>query len=244
MTRPIFDDQLRRKRRDRARRRTGDRFLHARAFDDCLDRLGHVHKKFASALVIGRLDARQLAALNAIAPKPHVVDEVGDVMSVTPGTFDLCLVIGGLETVNDLSTAALSLRHALMDGGLLIGAVVGGDSLPRLRAAMLAADRLQGGASPRLHPRIDAPSLAALLGSVGLEMPVIDIDRVNVAYPSLDRLIGDLRTMGCTNVLSDRSLRPFGRRQLDAARHAFLDGRDQAVERFELLHFAAWAPQL
>jgi hypothetical protein len=165
-------------------------------------------------------------------------------MGVTPGSYDLCLVLGELDTANDLSTAALTLRHALAPGGLLLGALVGGDSLPKLRAAMLAADRLGGGATPRLHPRIDGPSLARLLASVGLEMPVVDVDRVDVAYPSLDRLVGDLRTMGCTNVLSERSRRPLTRRQYAMAREAFLGGKAQAVERFELLHFAAWAPQI
>jgi hypothetical protein len=109
---------------------------------------------------------------------------------------------------------------------------------------MLAADRASGGAAARLHPRIDGPSLAALLNSVGLARTVIDVDRVDVSYPSFDRLVEDLRTMGCTNVLVDRSLRPLTRRQLAVARRAFLDDEQQAVERFELLHFAAWAPQL
>jgi hypothetical protein len=90
---------------------------------------------------------------------------------------------------------------------------------------------------------MDGQSLAALLTSVGFIEPVIDVDRVDVTYPSFDRLVGDLREMGCTNVLTERSRRPITRRRLDVARGAFLSGGNSVVERFELLHFVAWTPK-
>ncbi len=172
---------------------------------------------------------------------PHVVS--ADPTSVAPKSFDLCLSIGELDRINDVQAAAIALRQLLRPGGLLIGAIVGGSSLPHLRAAMLAADRAEGGAAPHLHPSIDGPSLAALLMSVGFIEPVIDVDRFDVAYPDLDRLIGDLRAMGCTNILSDRSRRPITRCGLSAARIAFNNRGGPTVERFELLHFAAWSPK-
>jgi hypothetical protein len=241
VNRPIFDEQLHRLRLVRARRRGGDWFLHDRALDECLDRLADIPKSIASALVVGSVDPQRLAT---IAPDIRSIDDLTDTSAIVPASFDLCITIGVLETTNDLAAAAFALRHALKSGGLLIGTIVGGDSLPRLRAAMLAADRDSGGAAARLHPRIDGPSLAALLTSAGLERAVVDVDRVKVVYPRLDQLVDDLRTMGCTNVLVDRSLRPLTRRQLAVARRAFLNDEQQAVERFELLHFAAWAPQL
>jgi hypothetical protein len=200
--------------------------------------------RFESALAVGPVDPQQRTALAPIASTIHLIDDLTDMTSITPASFDLCIVMGELDTTNDPSMAAFALRHALKPGGLLIGAIVGGDSLPRLRAAMLAADRASGGAAARLHPRIDGPSLAALLNSVGLARTVIDVDRVDVSYPSFDRLVEDLRTMGCTNVLRDRSRRPLTRDQLTVARKAFLNGDLRAIERIELLHFAAWAPQL
>lgn len=243
MSRPLFDDRARRLRRDRAARRGGDRFLHDRAFDDCLDRLADVRRTFDNALIAGCPDPQWRDRLGEQIPLITAIE------SVEPGSlpaeahsFDLCLSIGQLESVNDVQAAAFELRHMLRPGGLLIGAIVGGNSLPRLRAAMLAADRLAGVASPRIHPRIDGPSLAALLASVGLVEPVVDVDRLDVQYPDLDRLVGDLRSMGCTNILADRLRRSIGRRALNAARTAFLDTDNPPVERFELLHFAAWAP--
>ena len=240
MTRLLFDDHARRLRRDRAARLGGELFLHARAFDDCLDRLADVRASFASALIANCPDPRWRDSLSVIVP--HV--STADPRSVAPHSFDLCVSIGELETANDVQAAAFALRHMLRPGGLLIGAIVGGNSLPRLRAAMLAADRAEGGATPRLHPSIDGPSLAALLTSVGFIQPVVDVDRVDVAYSDLDRLVGDLRAMGCTNILAERSRRPITRGGLDIARSAFGAGAAPTIERFELLHFAAWTPSV
>ena len=244
MSAPIFDQSLHRLRRQRSARTGGDRFLQERAFGECLDRLADIRTPIAAALIVGEPGDGWIAALSDVLPGATVkAANAEDLPRLEPGAFDLCLSIGELETSNDLTIAAFTLRHLLSPGGLLLGAIVGGNSLPRLRAAMLAADRLRGAAAPRIHPTVDGPSLAALLTAVGLTEPVIDIDRIDVAYASLDRLVNGLRAMGCTNILSDRSRRPLDRRQRAVARDAFLGGADHATEQFELLHFTAWAPQ-
>ncbi len=239
MSHLLFDDHARSLRRDRATRLNGDLFLHARAFDDCLDRLADIRSAFTSALVDGHCKAKWRDSLASIVPRVVAADPI----SVEPRSFDLCLSIGELEASNDVQSAAFALRQTLRPNGLLIGAIVGGNSLPLLRAAMLKADLAEGGVAPRLHPSIDGPSLAKLLTSVGFIEPVIDVDRVDVAYPDLDRLVGDLRAMGCTNVLAERSRRPITRRGLNAARIAFHGNGGPSIERFELLHFAAWLPK-
>lgn len=240
MSRPLFDDHARQLRRDRASRRSSDLFLHVRAFEDCLDRLADIRTGFANALIASDKELDWHDSLAAIVPQVSI----GDPGSVAPQSFELCLSIGEIETARDVQATAFAMRQLLRPGGLLIGAIVGANSLPRLRAAMLAADRAEGGATPRLHPNIDGPSLAALLTSVGFIEPVIDVDRVEVAYPDLDRLVGDLRAMGCTNILSERSRRPITRSGLQAARLAFAGGGFPTTERFELLHFAAWSPKV
>ncbi|MEO6579834.1 MAG: SAM-dependent methyltransferase [Sphingomicrobium sp.] len=244
MSMTIFDEQQRQLRRERAARLNGDRFLHQRAFDDCLDRLSHIKRDFAAPLIVGSAGESWAAQLSdALSGAPVRVVEASDTGALCPGSFDLCLSIGELETSSDLTAATFTLRHLLGPGGLLLGSIVGGQSLPRLRAAMLAADRSKGAATPRIHPQIDGPSLSALLASVGLAEPVIDVDRVDVSYPSIDRLVADLRAMGCTNILTQRSRTMLSRSQLEVARSAFLSGEDRAIERFDLLNFAAWAPQ-
>ena len=71
-------------------------------------------------------------------------------------------------------------------------------------------------------------------------MPVVDIDRAELAYGSLDSLVRDLRTMGATNVLRARSRLSLHRAGLESARAAFLEGMERVTEQVEILHFAAW----
>lgn len=256
MPAPLFDMKLRALRRDRAFRRGPELFLHERAFDDCLERLSLVVRSFRSALLVGCPDPRwpqrlrsHAGAVEAIDPGPLFAAAAGgrtvveDEWASDPGRFDLVVAIGTLDTVNDLPGALRRLRGAMSADALLIGALAGGDTLPRLRSAMFAADRARGFLSPRVHPRIDGPSLAALLGGCGFVMPVVDIDRVSLTYESLRALVHDLRAMAATNILEARDRTPMSRTALEAAERAFLgDGHGRAREQVEILNFAAWTP--
>jgi hypothetical protein len=109
---------------------------------------------------------------------------------------------------------------------------------------MRAADSVQGGSVPHVHPRIEASALAGLLSAAGFINPVVDVDRVQASYSSLGDLVRDLRGMAATNVLHQRSRRPLTKAARAAATAAFASaGRDgRTVETFEILHFGAWTP--
>jgi NADH dehydrogenase [ubiquinone] 1 alpha subcomplex assembly factor 5 len=253
----IFDYEIRALRRDRASREGAELFLHARAFDDCLERLSVIRRPFKSALLIGCPSADWRMRMAAVARSVEIADPgplfalaaggafiIEDRWTPPPQSFDLCLSIGTLDTVNDLSRALQSIRTALTDDALLIGAIAGGNSLPQLRRAMHFADQITGLSSPHVHPRIEAAALAPLLSAYGFVTPVIDVDRVSVSYPSFDRLVADLRRMGATNILKSRSRLPLSRDARAAAQAAFRAAGDgsRTIETFEILHFAAWTP--
>jgi hypothetical protein len=108
---------------------------------------------------------------------------------------------------------------------------------------MRAADIVAGAAAPHIHPRVEASALAPLLADSGFVRPVVDVDRLSVSYPSLDRLVSDLRQMGATNVLAARP-RFVGKAARAAAARAFAEAGDglPTSETFEILHFATWTP--
>lgn len=250
---PLFDHDLLAARRDRAAKIGVETFLYDRAFEDCLDRLRDIRGAFSTTLLAGCPDPSwpnrlPQGRIEVVDPGARLARQAGgqranlEGLPFQAGQFDLCLCIGLLDTANNLALAAAALHLVLKPGGLLIGAIPGGQSLPRLRAAMLAADSVAGQASPHVHPRIEPPALARLLTEAGFETPVIDVDRVEVAYPSLDALVRDLRAMGTTNILRARSRRAFNRAALNAARTAFLTDQERAAEQIEILHFAAWKP--
>jgi hypothetical protein len=253
----LFDMFLRSQRRDRALRTGPALFLHDRVFADIVERLEHVNRRFDHALLVGAANPDWVRSLAKVAGKVTTVDPGSgfaglaggiqaneDELDLEPGSFDLAVAAGTLDTVNDLPGALLRLRFLLQPDSLLIGAMSGGDTLPRLRQAMRAADAVMGAAAPHIHPRIEPAALAQLLMSAGFAMPVVDVDRINVGYGSLRRLVADLRAMGATNVLQKRPTNPLGRAALAAAERDFAARADggRTVETFEILHFAAWSP--
>jgi SAM-dependent methyltransferase len=253
----LFDDHLRAMRRDRAARAGVELFLLERAFADCLERLDVIQRGFARTLLLGcpdpmwpqRLRGR-VAQVEVADPGPlfaraaggtHVVE---DRWAASGAAYDLILTIGTLDTVNDLPAALRAMRAALLPDGLFIGALSGGETVPQLRAAMRAADAVAGEALPHVHPRIEASALAPLLSAAGFVMPVVDVDRAQVAYRSFDRLVADLRAMAASNMLSARPRRALSRTSRQAARDSFAaaGGGGRPVETFEILHFAGWCP--
>ena len=250
----LFDMKMRALRRDRAAHNGSDMFLHHRAFEDCLERIEAMQRRFDRALLIGCADTRWPERLKAVAEQVEVREPgslfaqrahgeiiIEDAWGPEAGAFDLVVAVGTLDTVNDLPIALRLIRHAMTDGALLIGAMSGGDTLPQLRGAMRAADAVTAAASPHIHPRIEASALAPLLSSAGFVNPVVDVDRVTVTYPSLDRLVADLRAMGATNILNARP-RFVGKAAREAAIEVFADAGDgmRTAETFEILHFAGW----
>jgi NADH dehydrogenase [ubiquinone] 1 alpha subcomplex assembly factor 5 len=251
----LFDMQLRAQRRDRAARTGPELFLLERAFADCLERLELVQQRFDHALLIGCPDARWRDRVLRIVSSVDVIDPGSLFAEAAYGTqvvednwppamtaYDLAIAVGTLDTVNDLPRGLVTIRAAMRPGALLIGAMSGGDTLPRLRSAMLAADRIAGAASPHIHPRIEASALAPLLEKAGFVTPVVDVDRVQVGYRSLASLIGDLRRMAATNILTSRSRQPLTKRAATAAATDFAEfsNAGRTVEVFEILHFACW----
>jgi SAM-dependent methyltransferase len=252
----LFDMKLRSMRRDRAARAGPELFLVERAFDDCLERLSLIERHFDRALVIGCPDPAWPGRISALAsnvqvrdPGPAFAARAGgssiaeDAWEPPAQAYDLVVAVGTLDTVNNLPLALQLIRHAMLPDGLFIGAMSGGDTLPRLRAAMRAADALSRGAAPHVHPRIEASALSPLLTEAGFTRPVVDVDRVRANYPSLNRLIEDLRRMAATNVLQARPP-ALSRAQFQAAQRAFAESGDgeRTTETFEIVHFAAWTP--
>ena len=142
---------------------------------------------------------------------------------------------GLLDAVDDLPGALIHVRNALAPDGLVIASFVGGQSLPRLRAAMLAADGDRPAA--RLHPMVDPRAAPQLLQRAGWKDPVVDTHSLTVRYSSLDLLVSDLRDHGLTSALADPAP-PLGKIALERARAAFLDQADEdgkVSETFEII---------
>ncbi len=246
MAEQLFDAHLLEQRRRRALAQGPRLFLAERAIEDLLERLNPVRRTFDRPVLVGCSDLALAEPLRVVCPKLKLLPNFDGLAALRPGSTDLLLMLGQLDTADDPPGVLRVLAHLLAPDALLMGVVPGNDSLPALRSAMLAADQAAGGgAAPRIHPRLEASSLAGLLSVSGFVEPVVDLDRVRLRYRRLDDLVGDLRGMGATNALHRRSRRPLGRAAYDAGRKAFADLGDErgTVETIELIHFTAWTPQ-
>ncbi|HEX8622233.1 MAG TPA: methyltransferase domain-containing protein [Allosphingosinicella sp.] len=251
-----FDRRLRRLRRERAARRFPEAdYLHRLMADELIERLDLVTRDFRRALDLGcaggyltrRLRERGLDVVAcdsgaAFARAAGGVQADEDRLPFADGSFDLVVSAGSLDSVNDLPGALLLIRRALRPDGLFLGAFAGAGSLPRLKRAMLAADSVEAGAAPRIHPQIDVRAAGDLLTRAGFALPVVDAQPVDVRFSALLDLVRDLRAMAATNILAARSRRPLGRHALAAAIADFEDGPGKTTERFEILHLLGWAP--
>jgi SAM-dependent methyltransferase len=176
-----------------------------------------------------------------------VPDIESEGLSLSPETFDLAVSALALQFVNDLPGVLAQIRRALKPDGLLLAAMIGGDTLTELRQAFAAAEaELEGGVSPRVAPFADLRDIGALLQRAGFALPVTDVDRIVVRYDSAFALMQDLRRMGATNVLAERRHTPTRRAtmlrmaQLYGERFADPNGRIRAT--FEVIWLSGWAP--
>jgi SAM-dependent methyltransferase len=260
----LFDPALYRLRLARAYRQGPADFLLARAADDLADRLSVITRRFPLALdwaspgphaaevlaTSGLCDvilrASPIPAATGFGPWQTLLVDASTV-PLKPQSLDLITTVFALQTIDDVPGTLLQLRHALKPDGLLIGAMLGGESLHELRSVMMDAESLcEGGVSPRVAPFAGVRDIGGLLQRAGLALPVTDSDLVTVRYDTLFDLVHDLRRMAASNPLLARRKQPLQRAtlieaaRLYAERFSDPDGRIRAS--FELVWFSGWAP--
>lgn len=257
----IFDRTLLRARQQRARALGPETFLIDRVAAELGERLSVVLRTFERTVDLGTptdavrrvlAESGKVATIVSAAPMAargdslHVAADE-EALPFADGSLDLVVSALALQFVNDLPGTLIQIRRALKPDGLLLAALLGGDSLTELREAFAQAEsEVEGGVSPRVAPFADVRELGALLQRAGLALPVVDSDRLTVRYESVFNLMRDLRRMGATNMLIERRRTPLRRATLKrmadiyAQRFADADGRVRAT--FEIAWLSGWAP--
>lgn len=260
----LFDTELVVRQRLRALTAGDDSalFLMRRAADDLEDRLAAVARRFQSAATLycctphardAVLASGRAETVMRVEPDSAFLGgEQGVVgglehLPLAPESIDLAVSLLSLHEVNDLPGLLVQIRRALRPDGLFVAALPGTGTLAELREALLAAEtELFGGASPRVLPFADIRDAGGLLQRAGFALPVADIDAIAVRYDTMFDLMRDLRAMGGTSALADRSRRPatlalFRRAaEIYAERFSDPDGRIRAT--FSIIWLSGWAP--
>ena len=162
-------------------------------------------------------------------------------------SFDLVLSCLSLHWVNDLPGALMQIRRCLKPDGLFQAAMLGEETLTELRQALLSAEiELSGGASPRVSPFVTMRDAGGLLQRAGFALPVVDSDRLTLTYAEPFSLMRELRGLGESNALNQRSRTP-ARRALFARAAAlyherFADAEGRIPATFDVVYLTGWAP--
>jgi NADH dehydrogenase [ubiquinone] 1 alpha subcomplex assembly factor 5 len=259
----LFDRRAWRAHRNRAAANAVG-FLHDEIGERLLDRLDLISRDFADVLDFGARDgalalrlARQSGTKRVVLAEPatrFLALADGERVAADPelvpfhdASFDLVVSNLVLHWTSDLPGALVQLRRVLRPDGLLLAAMLGGQTLVELRTALFDAELEQeGGVSPRVSPAVELGDAAALLTRAGYALPVADSETITVTYSDALALMRELRLMGETNALNARR-RVFLRRttlaraaMIYAERFAEPDGRIPAT--FEVLYLCGWAP--
>ncbi|MBP1852067.1 methyltransferase domain-containing protein [Rhizobium halophytocola] len=223
--------------------------LTERHFDEALEIggvIGEVARLAVQTGKIGRLRRIETDAAFA-TPDEEIIVAPLETVPVEPESVNLILSPLSLHLANDMPGMLIQMRRALKPDGLLLAAIPAAGTLGELRDVLLSAEaELSGGASPRVVPFGDLRDIGGLLQRAGFALPVVDSQDYTVRYDSLFPLMRDLRAMGMSNPLTNRSRRPVSRAlflraaELYAQRYSDPDGRIRAT--FSVVYVSGWAP--
>jgi malonyl-CoA O-methyltransferase len=215
---------------DRAREFESACFIHDEARSRLLERLEVVRLAPKVAVDLGCATGRGAAGLAARYPAARVLavdSSLGMLRAAAAAAGEGVRVVGGDAAALPLRGGSVDLLLAnlvlpwcrpdrllveaarvLCDGGALLFATLGPDSLQEIRAAFAAVDdRIH------VHAAFDMHDLGDLAMAAGLAEPVLDVDRIEVTYTHVAGLVRDLRAVGAVNVAGARRRSLTGRRR-------------------------------
>lgn len=257
----VIDHEVLLKRRIRAEKAgvKGVDFLLKYVNQELDERLSVIERKFTSAIQLhgysgdlaNRIQKRDQAdSFQFIDWYKQDLDDATIITSLEqlpdlPSKADLIVSPLVLHLTNDTPGIFMQINKALSPDGLFSGAVLGAGTLQELRESLLVAEaELYGGASARVLPFADIRDFGGLLQRAGFTLPVIDSENLTVRYDDLFALMRDLRAMGMTNSLTDRSMKPvsksFFKRANEVYQERFSDHDGRVRASFNIIYLNGW----
>jgi malonyl-CoA O-methyltransferase len=151
--------------------------------------------------------------------------------------FDLVWSNLTLQWVNDLPRVFAEWRRVLKVGGLVTFTTFGPDTLQELRRAFARAD-----AHTHTNRFIDMHDVGDMLIEAGFADPVMDMEKITLAYADAGAMLRELKNLGATNATRGRPHGLMGRgrwqKMLGALEAMRKDGVLPAT--FEVVYGHAW----
>lgn len=159
--------------------------------------------------------------------------------------FDLLVSSMSAHWINDLPGWMKRCNKILKPDCPIIGSMLAEDTLYELRCSLqLAEMERKGGMGVHISPFVRAQDISGLLSAAGFDMITLDVDEIEVGYPSMLALLYDLQLMAESNSSKIRSL-SLSREVLVAAEAIYktMYSKDERYPAtFKVLSFIAWKP--
>jgi malonyl-CoA O-methyltransferase len=158
-------------------------------------------------------------------------------LPLKPASVDLVYSSLMLQWCEPLEQALGEVRRVLKATGFFAFSTFGPDTLKELRAAWAQAD-----GHTHVNRFIDMHDIGQTLVRAGLAEPVLDVDRIELAYPDTLALMRDLKAIGAHNVTAGRPRTLTGRarlKRMSEAYEAFRRG-DRLPATYEVIYGASW----
>ena len=144
----------------------------------------------------------------------------------------------------------IQIRKSLKPDGLFLGCLLGGDSLFELRTCLQLADlERRGGLAPHISPMTNTRDIAGLLSRAGLTLTTVDMDEIQISFPSMWELLDDLKASRENSCLINQA--HLSRDSLLAASQIYQENypgvgeNDQVTgitATFQVIYMIGWKP--
>jgi malonyl-CoA O-methyltransferase len=158
-------------------------------------------------------------------------------LPLAAGSVDIVFSSLMLQWCQPLDTALAECRRVLKPDGFFAFSTFGPDTLHELRGAWASADGYN-----HVNHFVDVHEVGDALVRAGLMEPVLDVDRLEVAYPDTLSLMRDLKAIGAHNVTAGRPRALMGRARLKRMQDAYEAFRrdDRLPATYEVIYGASW----
>ena len=155
-----------------------------------------------------------------------------------------CLYV---DSIFDSENLFSNIYNILKNNGFLIFSIFGTKTMKNIKECFLKVEEKKyNGISLRFHPLFDLDTIGNKLKQIGFKNVIVETEIIQVKYNSLFKLMRDLRGMGITNNLLNRS-KSFTPKSLFYEVNELLikDNKDKEfIVPFEILTLTAWKENL
>lgn len=117
-----------------------------------------------------------------------------------------------MQYINDVASYLNNFKAQLSVGDLFICIFLGGSTFKSLRELLEKNDQsILGGVSPKVAPMINVKDAGMLMQKAGFKRVVADTESISISYNKLTDVLLDIRSLGISNCLVNRSYKYLGK---------------------------------